>query len=327
MEGRKPAGPADCLSAEAWEEVVAGVWAPREAEAWLAHAVGCQSCEARLRRAVDALGDLGPDDATAELDRLPSSHPYGRRRIVQQLLELQQARRKPAPGARRWRLAAASALAAGTVVVVGLLTLPRWGRAYLAQSLVQRAYAKHRVLPLRLAGASYAPLFAARRGAATALPPELLEAEGLLAAGLEARPGDPQLLRIQAQADLVAGNAPAAITDLRQALRAQPQTPGVMIDLASAYFESATEGRDADYGQALELLSRALTLAPKNAVARYNRALVEEALQDWTGAIADWTAYLQLDARGVWAAEARQHLQQARRQVYQHGDGVGAPLL
>ena len=324
-EQRAPAAaasgaPGGCLAAAEWDEVVCGVRPAGEAEAWLVHALGCAACGARLRHAAAICADTGEVEATAQL---PSSQPRGRRELARRLRALQRgagAPRRQVPRLWGWAIAAALLLA-------GLATLPRWGRAYVAEWLVQRAYSQHRLLPLRLAGAGYAPRFSPRRGAPAPLPPSLLEAEGLVATGLEARPNDFALLRIQAQAFLVQGNAAAAITSLRRALVLQPGAPALLTDLASAYYESAADGNDPDYGSALDALGQALAAQPQDAVARFNRAWVEEALEDWTGAIADWTVYLRLDGHSGWAAEARRHLDQDRRKVEQHDTQVAAPLL
>ncbi|MGH9480885.1 MAG: CHAT domain-containing protein [Terriglobales bacterium] len=279
-----------------------------------------------MRRAAEeaAAGSAIPD---AELQRLPSSRPRAQRRLARRL-QLLHRRSRPASRrrSRQWIYAAAAACA------LALLALAAWwlpfrGRAYLAERLVERAYTQHRTLPLRLEGAAYASLISPVRGREAPAPAALLEAEGLAAAGLDTRPGDPALLRIQARADLVQGGAAAAIADLQRALILQPRSPGLFTDLASAYFLSAGSGNDSAYGQALDYLGQALALQPQNSIARFNRALVEEALQDWTGAVADWSAYLARDPSGDWADEARRHLAADRRLVGQHDAAVAAPLL
>ncbi|HUX68748.1 MAG TPA: CHAT domain-containing protein [Terriglobales bacterium] len=309
-----------CLTAGEWEEVAAGVRPPGEAEAWLLHAVGCAQCGPALRRAAAWAAE---EESQLDPGELPSGQARGRRQLARRLRRLQlggRAKRKRWPQGLGW------ALAVG-VVLAGLVTAPRWGRAYVAAWLVQRAYSQHRLLPLRLAGAGYAPVLGARRGGAGPLPPSLLEAEGLVAAGLEAEPGNAGLLRLQAQAYLVAGDAAGAIADLRRALVARPRAPELLTDLASAYYESGADGHPRDYGQALDALGQALAARPRDPIARFNRALVEEALEDWSGAIADWTAYLGLDRSSGWAGEARQHLAQDQRKVARHDAAVAAPLL
>src|SRR6185437_2016268 len=68
-------------------------------------------------------------------------------------------------------------------------------------------------------------------------------------------------------------------------------------------------------------------LATEPANADWLRAQAEEALEDWTGAIADWSAFLATDGGSDWAAEARQHLDTDRQRVAHHDAAVAAPLL
>ena len=199
-----------------------------------------------------------------------------------------------------------------------------------AERLIASAYRQHRTLAVRLAGASYAPLAGVLRGEASGNAPgraDLLEAEALAAAGLASAPANADWLRAQAETDLLEGRPDAAIAALQRALLARPKDPALLTDLGSAYYGSGLAGRAASYGAALDALGEVLAARANDPLARYNRALVEEALEDWTGAISDWSAFLAAAGRSDWAAEARQHLDADRRRVAHHDAAVAAPLL
>ena len=85
--------------------------------------------------------------------------------------------------------------------------------------------------------------------------------------------------------------------------------PAASNDLAAAYYVHAQTDDHAasDLLRALEAADRAVNLAPRSAAARFNRALVKEAL----GLPPDWDEVLALD-HSEWAAEARAHRDRLR---------------
>ncbi|HWG38343.1 MAG TPA: CHAT domain-containing protein [Terriglobales bacterium] len=297
-------------------QVVGGTLAADEAERWLQHALQCPHCSEALRTAAEAQVGL-------DLGGLPSSTRAGQRGLARRLHGLSV---RPA---RRWTawlgIAAAIALAAGIFI---------WNssrvQAWRAERLIASAYGQHRTLAVRLAGASYAPLAGVLRGEVGENAPgraELLEAEALAAAGLATEPANADWLRAQAEADLLEGRSDAAVAALQRALLARPKDPALLTDLGAAYYQSGLAGPTTRYGAALDALGQALAARAHDPLARYNRALVEEALEDWTGAIADWSAFLATDGGSDWAAEARQHLDTDRQRVAHHDAAVAAPLL
>jgi tetratricopeptide (TPR) repeat protein len=94
-----------------------------------------------------------------------------------------------------------------------------------------------------------------------------------------------------------------------------PSTPSVLIDLASAYFQSAeaNQHRASDYATAIELLDQALKSTPDDPVALFNRAIVFERMGLGDRAIEDWQHYLKVDPDSGWASEARNRLADIQR--------------
>jgi CHAT domain-containing protein len=91
--------------------------------------------------------------------------------------------------------------------------------------------------------------------------------------------------------------------------RFTPSNPAAWSDLAAAYYVRAqTDDRAAsDLLRALEAADQAVTRAPRSAAARFNRALVREAL----ALPSEWDEVLALD-HSEWAVEARAHSDRLR---------------
>ena len=89
-------------------------------------------------------------------------------------------------------------------------------------------------------------------------------------------------------------------------LDAQPDSPALLTDLATAYFQRAVAtDRAIDYGQTIELLGRTLAKTPDDPVALFNRAIALQKMFAYNEAIRDWEHYLRVDPKGSWADEAR----------------------
>ena len=194
-----------------------------------------------------------------------------------------------------------------------------------AERLLARAYSERRTLELRIAGADYAPLRVSRGPDAsfTSRPPALLKAEALIAAELVSHPADPAWLQAQAQADVLEGKYDAAVEALRRALELEPNSPALLIDLATAYSQRAQqEGSTQDFGRAYESLSRALNSRPDDPVALFNLAMVAERQFLFHQALADWEHYLRVDPSSQWADEARSHANAIREKLKAHESGA-----
>ena len=106
-------------------------------------------------------------------------------------------------------------------------------------------------------------------------------------------------------------NAEKAVEMLEQLAQGQPKSAALLSDLAAAYLVRAQRARrPLDLVLALSFVERAVQRNPRLAAARFNQALVLEALFLRTAAFRAWQGYLGLDPDSGWAAEAT-----ARRDV------------
>jgi CHAT domain-containing protein len=192
------------------------------------------------------------------------------------------------------------------------------------------AYSEKRTLELRIAGAAYSPLRKERGATASALdwPKSLFEAEEVIDKQLTKNAGATGWLDASARVDLVHHDFERAIQKVQRALEAQPDSPQLLIDLASGYFEQAEDRKHAiDYGNAVEYLGQALKVTPDAPVALFNRAIVCEKMYLYTQAMTDWEHYLRIDPKGSWSAEAASRLQKLKEKVDQQERAVAEPLL
>lgn len=82
---------------------------------------------------------------------------------------------------------------------------------------------------------------------------------------------------------------------------------GAMSDVAAAYtIRAQREDRTSDFLRAFEAADQAVVAAPELPAARFNRALIQEALGFSAAAMASWDE-VRKDASPAWAAEASEH--------------------
>ena len=216
------------------------------------------------------------------------------------------------------------------MVLVAVLVGVRLTREPDVNALLAQAYTEQRNMELRISGAQYAGL-RVQRGTEQSLlnrPAPLLKAEELIGNKLASHPLDPVWLQAKARADLLDNNYEPAIQSLERALQIQPDSPSMLTDLASAYFQRAkATDRPIDYGSAVEFLGKALAKSPDDPVALFNRAIACEHAFLYTEAIDDWEHYLRVDPNGPWADEARQRMAALRDKVKGHAKSMAEPLL
>lgn len=335
-EPRQP----QCPDSSAWYEIAAGVAPRTEALVQLQHASRCDHCGSLLREVVAVLnGEMTAAEAE-QIAALASARPEGQRQLAQEIA----GRLMPAPTAptwwrrpwwtKPWTTMTAPRLATAAVVLLALASLAWWetaqrNRPQSADRLLASAYREQRTLELRISGAPYAP-FRVQRGAEDSFvnrPKELLSAEALIAGQLASHPSDAYWLQAKARADLLEGKYDGAIDSLRRGLQLQPKSPGLLIDLASAYFQRGQAAdRPEDYAAAYERLSQALAAAPDDPVALFNRAIVAERQFLYHQALDDWEHYLRIDPRSEWADEARQRADAVRAKLEKHSSQA-TPLM
>ncbi len=347
LRSAKPASSdGDCPFAEVWREIAGTPTPPDQTLAYIEHASHCDHCGPLLRDAVSEFTALNRELTEEERKQIASLESAGadwQQKLAQRIAGTEHS--KPDRESARWwqkwlgvpRLAMAASLLA--VVGVGSWMAVRQNHLYqslfhrnqpaTADGLLARAYTEQRTLELRIAGASYAPLRVSRGPAAsfTSKPPSLLKAEALIASQLVSHPSDPSWLQAQARADMLEGKYDAAVETLRRSLELEPNSPPLLTDLATAYFQRAqSEGKKDDLGAAFEFLSQALKLLPDDPIALFNRAVVAGNLFLFQQALDDWEHYLRVDPGSQWTEEARNRANAVREKLKEHQSSA-RPLL
>jgi tetratricopeptide (TPR) repeat protein len=214
-----------------------------------------------------------------------------------------------------WRDAVASAprwgsIAAAVVAAVGSTWFGVTALMPSVPRLLATAYQEQRRFEFRIAGGQYAPVRMERgSGSAFSSPAALLKAEAKLAEEIKSSPDDPDVARLQGEAEMLDRRPTAAVPTLQKALDFRPRDARILADLGAAFaLRGDLERQPADYPKAFEYLSRSLHLQPEAPEVVFNRALVLERMMLKNEAILEWEAYLRLDASSGWAKEARDHL-------------------
>ena len=327
-----------CPSNEELLLLAAGLLPGARAEEMMRHIAGCDHCGPAFRNATE---DFAPDMTTEEnivVGRLESAAPLWQQQLANRMSSMA----RTGPDSRRdstsvwaWisgrpRFALASALAVTVAAAIIFISF-NYLRHPSATALLAQAYTENRTMELRIPGAQYAPV-RQQRGSANSTfdrPQALLEANALISRQLKYHPDDPTWLSASARADLLEFRYEPAIDTLRRALNIQPDSPVLLTDLATAYYQRAvaTDDREVDYGAAIEYLSRALSKMPDDPVALFNRAIAQEKLRLYGPAIEDWQHYLKIDPHGPWSDEARQRLKSVQGKANAKQSSLNNPLL
>jgi RNA polymerase sigma factor (sigma-70 family) len=328
LQSRAAAAQPGCPPRDTMMRLIGGILAPAAAEEILRHAGTCDYCCRMLRECRKDFADEPLPGEEQLLRSLRSAQPDFQRRLAMDLARSVRPQPRQSWWARLWPAPVPRwAYAVATVPMVFVAVLAAWlyhGHQNSPERLLAAAYSQRRSFEMRFAGADYGPL-KQERGAAPSRfdrPPALLEAEAVIARNLVSHPDSVEWLAARARAELLDWHYDAAIQSLKRALLSQPDSPSLLIDLASAYFQRAEAlDRAIDYGTAIELLGKALAARPNDPIALFNRAIAYERMFLPLQAIADWEQYLRVDPNGAWAAEARQRLAALREKVRRHDAG------
>ncbi len=352
----RESGQSDCPEGAVWRELAAGPTPADETLVYIKHASQCDHCGRLLRDAVAELSELNQhltEGERAQVASLESAREEWQQKLARRIAgtsRSQSDRQSAGWGMparwQRWlsvpRLAVGASILAVVVVGSWVVIHPNelhQNRLYqgfvqrnqpaAATRLLARAYTEKRTLELRIAGAAYAPMHISRGPAAsfTESPAALLEAKALIARQLESHPSDASWLQAKAQADLLDGKYDAAVEALHHALELEPDSPALLIDLATAYSQRAqSEDKMDDFAAAYEHLSHALKLRPDDPIALFNRAIVAEHLYLYQQALDDSEHYLRTDPNSQWAEEARNRADAMRERLKKH-ESQATPLL
>jgi CHAT domain-containing protein len=324
----------DCPLETEWWGVTAGVLPESRAAELLEHATRCDACGLLLRQAIQDFAEEVTEQEVRHFSALPSAQAEWQRFLAQRLRAShcgQPANVINAVG--RWArdlidrfawhprglLRQAWAYAATAII---LLASGAWllqtRRELSIDQLIASAYVEQRPFEPRIAGAAYGPVRQERSGerSAFAEPASLLRAKYLIKEHLAARPDDEAMLVASGKVELLEGHYDEGIRAFNRLLDAHPDSPALLTDLATAYFQRAEAAdRAVDYGQAIDLLGRALAKNPDDPVALFNRAIALERMYAYNEAISDWEHYLRVDSSGDWAAEARRRLTELQEKM------------
>jgi CHAT domain-containing protein/cytochrome c-type biogenesis protein CcmH/NrfG len=348
--------PDDCPGSAVWRQIVGGPAPPEQTLSFLKHASQCDHCGPLLREALTEAVHLNQELTEAERARitsLESASPAWQQQLARRIAGTQEPfsalysspKRQESWGHASWRqkwlsVPRLAMAGASLLLVLGMglrlaLHQPLYqslfhrDQAAAATELLARAYTEKRTLELRFVGAAYGPQRISR-GPATSFadrPTTLSKAEALIASQLESHPSDPAWLQAKGEADLLDGRYDPAVDTLRHALQLDPDSPAILIDLATAYSQRALqEGRNEDFASAYEHLSQVLRLRADDPVALFNRAIVAEHQFLYHQALEDWEHYLRLDQSSQWAQEARIRAEAVRERLKEH-QGQAKPLL
>jgi len=332
--GEDRLGPS-CPSEDEWWRVAASLLPESRTAELLEHSIQCNDCGLLLRQAVQDFAEEATEEDITQLCTLPSVQKERQRSLAQRLSAAQSERGASADDGThvggwfrdlaerfawqpRGRLAYLWAYASAAVVLALGVWIIQKPREPSIDQLIASAYAQQRPFELRISDAAYGPLRQERAGERSAFsqPTDLLRAKYLIKEKLTSRPDDETLLADSGRIELLEGHYEEAIRTFGRLLGAKPDSPPLLLDLATAYFQRAEAGNRAiDYGQAIELLSRVLAKKPDDRVALFNRAIALEKMYVYNEAIRDWEHYLRMDSDSEWAGEARRRLNKLQEQM------------
>jgi CHAT domain-containing protein/tetratricopeptide (TPR) repeat protein len=326
----------DCPSETVWWGVAAGQLPDSQVTDLLEHSTHCDACGLLLRQAIQDFTEEVADQEIGCLTALPSAQQEWQQSLAKRLVAArteggqagnlitvvsQWARslsdRMAWHPRSAFRYAWAYATAAIVVLAAGVWFVQTRRQPSIDQ-LLASAYSERRPFELRIAGAAYGPVRQERSGerSAFAEPADLNRAEYLIQEQLAARPNDQAMLVASGKVELLTGHYDEAIRTFGRLLDAHPDSPPLLIDLATAYFQRAEAlDRAIDYGQTIDLLGRVLAKTPDDPLALFNRAIALQKMYAYNEAIRDWEHYLRLDPKGNWANEARQRLGELREKM------------
>jgi tetratricopeptide (TPR) repeat protein len=348
-------GPDGCPDPGIWLEIVGGPTPAEQTLGFIKHASQCDRCGPLIQEALAEWIDLQRelnDEEKAKIASLQSASPVWQQQLARRIAGTQDppSNLYSLPRRQAWELSVwwpkwlsvprLAMAGASLLIVLGVgswlalhpplyQSLFRRDQPAAAMELLARAYTEKRTIELRFAGAAYGPQRIAR-GPATSFtdrPTTLSKAEALIATQLESHPSDPAWLQAKGEADLLDGRYDPAVDALRRALQLEPNSPELLIDLATAYSQRAQqEGRNEDFAAAYEHLSQALRIRADDPVALFNRAIVAEHQFLYHQALEDWDQYLRLDLSSQWAQEARIRAEAVREKLKEH-QSQAKPLL
>jgi len=321
---RRPQRTRGCPDEDRLRLLLPGQVEPSEAERLLTHAAECDWCGTVLREAAQDLTEPPTDEEEELAGKSRLADARRRREFAERVTGGGRTDPKPWPPILRWWPAGALAAAA----LVGGVSYQQWllGAAH-TERLLARAYTEHRQMEMRLPGAEWGRVRTEMGTGSSSFnaPLELTDAISNIKRRIDARPDDPTWLQLQGRADLLDGKEDAAIAELERAHALRPGDASVLLDWGMALFQKAEKADDPKVrAEAFERLSEGVRLKPNDPALLFNRALAAQSISAFNEARDDWEAFLRVDSTSGWAQEARQHLDEVKKNL--SGSGPTLPL-
>lgn len=277
---------------------------PEKTSELVAHLARCEECSVLFREAMDLNQEPQLD---LDASKLESASPEWQLRVARQMSSLQNkppvlSISKSVPRSRLWVWATISA-AAVILISAYFGGVAIWRNLHPTNDrLLALAYNKQRTTDLRIPGGDPVPISSGTRGpAGPAAPTELLELQLRARQHLDLTPNDPYWHQIQGEISVLQGDGLTARRDFEIAETTNDQLPNLHSDLAAAWFEIGEKnGSSESYGEAAELLGRAIQQDPQNSLLYYNRALCWLRLGLRENALKDFEAALSYEHSSAW---------------------------
>jgi CHAT domain-containing protein len=194
---------------------------------------------------------------------------------------------------------------------------------------LEQAYNEQRPLKARISGFDYAPSApSGLRGSAETQKVDrvALDRAKIFLFSLNAGDSDPEINHALGKYYLTQNEFDTAIERFRKALDSGADSPQLRNDLGAALLARTDRDRTADPGvdvrkiardfnESLAHLNKALELSPTMREALFNRALLYRSQQLRRQALADYEAYLLLDADSRWAGEVKLAIEEIKREL------------
>lgn len=239
-------------------------------------------------------------------------------------------------GQREWKIAACATVLIAICAGVWFWT---WRESDVERGLaaLNQVYRVQRPLEARLSGFGYADYRATLGNEKNEFDYRILdEAEMWLRKAVREK-ADAKSLHGAGQFYLAKKEFGKAIDHFTEALKAAPSDAKLHSDFGAALFERGkaiapaanAAGNIEDFARALDQFNQAISLDSNLLEARFNRALVYEALM-LPQARDEWLGYLERDRTSPWAAEAQQHLKRIdedRKKISQDRKELTSSLL
>lgn len=313
-----PPGPR-CPEETVWVKLAAGFLDSGLAGELSEHAAECDYCGPQLHHAISDLTREISDSERALFSMLPATTPDWQKEMAAKMEAGARPQLRQEAPRRPWLVFTWAAAGCAALAIVVVLWWYHDQSSRVPSDLLAQAYTAQRTIELRIFESPHSALQVRRGSEANSTfdrPPALIEADARIVRGLQQHPQDAAWIQAEGRSDLLAWNFEAAMRSFKQALQLQPNSPELLTDYATAYFERGeVTGRDMDYGKAFDLLSQALSQRPDLPLALFNRAIVSERLRMYPQAIEDLERYLQHDSNSGWAGEARDKLAEIQKKI------------